>query len=353
MNESTTRESEIRGTAEPLVKESRQTSVDPVDDDGGGAAAARVPDRPSSFSIENDENIQTDPSSRADTVAKEEEEHIKHRRRYYLLIFAFVYTFFFSGAFFGWGPMQLLLEENGSYSSECTEEEQENEEICPSQSASLVRVHVASTVSQFIFPLLGELLDRYGPAFLSYLMGVCGCAGVALLVVAAQVSETDWLLFATFFLIANSTWMVRDVIDSHCRPAHLMNCVGMSSFCCSTVGCLVDGANGHGIPRAHASTCHLHMNSLFDAGLITYLGLWGLAEAFGRSLTTIASLYLVLAVFCFGGAAYSGPWQNRKVKRSCMTPARYWTKWMAQKQKRLQQAPLNMTTMRLTMRRKT
>ena len=46
------------------------------------------------------------------------------------------------------------------------------------------------------------------------------------------------------------------------------------------------------------------MNSLFDAGSITYLGLWGLAEAFGWSLTTIASLYLVLAVFCFGGAAY-------------------------------------------------
>ena len=46
------------------------------------------------------------------------------------------------------------------------------------------------------------------------------------------------------------------------------------------------------------------MNSLFDAGSITYLGLWGLAEAFDWSLTTIVSLYLVLAVFCFGGAAY-------------------------------------------------
>ena len=258
MNESVTRESEVGGTAEPLVKESFQTPVDLVDDDG--LATTSVPDRPSSVSVENDEKIQTDPSSRADTVAKEEEEeHIKRRRRYSLLIFAFLYTFFFSGAFFGWGPMQLLLEENGSYSSECTEEEQENEEICPSQSASLVRVHVASTVSQFISPLLGVLLDRYGPTFLSYLMGVCGCAGVAFLILTAQVPETDWLLFACFLLIANSTWMVREVIVSHfASQARLMNCVGMSSFCCSMVGSLVDGANGHGIPRAHASTCHFH-----------------------------------------------------------------------------------------------
>lgn len=46
------------------------------------------------------------------------------------------------------------------------------------------------------------------------------------------------------------------------------------------------------------------INALFDAGSITYLGLWGLANAFDWSLTVVASLYLVLALFCFGGAAY-------------------------------------------------
>ena len=135
------------------------------------------------------------------------DERIKRRRRYYLLVFAFLCIFFFSGAFFGWGPMQLLLEENGSYSSKCTDEEQTNQEICPSQSAALVRIHFAGTVSQFISPLLGAVVDRYGPAFLSYLMGICGCVGVALLIVAAQ-SDADWLLFAAFLAIANSTWMV-------------------------------------------------------------------------------------------------------------------------------------------------
>lgn len=46
------------------------------------------------------------------------------------------------------------------------------------------------------------------------------------------------------------------------------------------------------------------INSLFDAGSITYLGLWVLAKSFGWSLTAVASLYLGMAVVVFGGAAY-------------------------------------------------
>ena len=138
---------------------------------------------------------------------EEKEDRIKQRRRNCLLLFASLYTFFFSGAYFGWGPMQLLLEENGSCASKCTLDEQEKGEICPSQSAALVRIHFVGTMSQFVSPILGELVDRYGPAVLSYLMGTCGCVGVALLIVAAQ-SEIDWLLFAAFLTIANSTWMV-------------------------------------------------------------------------------------------------------------------------------------------------
>ena len=46
------------------------------------------------------------------------------------------------------------------------------------------------------------------------------------------------------------------------------------------------------------------MNSLFDAGSITYLGLWGLAQAFDWSLTGVACFYFGLALISFGGAAY-------------------------------------------------
>jgi hypothetical protein len=46
------------------------------------------------------------------------------------------------------------------------------------------------------------------------------------------------------------------------------------------------------------------INSLFDAGSITYLGLWGLAQAFNWTITIVSSLYLGLAVVCYGGMAY-------------------------------------------------
>lgn len=46
------------------------------------------------------------------------------------------------------------------------------------------------------------------------------------------------------------------------------------------------------------------MNSMFDAGSITYLGLRGLAQAFEWSLTGVVSLYLGMAIVLFGGTAY-------------------------------------------------
>lgn len=134
----------------------------------------------------------------------------KKRQRYILLFFAYAYTFLFAGAFFGWGPMQLLLEQNGSFSSKCTAAEQQEGIICNAQSAALVQVHFTAILSQFVSPFLGELVDRYGPAFLSYCMAACGCTGAALLVVAAVVDGADWILYAAFVAIAFATWMVRD-----------------------------------------------------------------------------------------------------------------------------------------------
>ena len=174
---------------------------------------------PASGLAVNEELVSQHESSEENNVTKAElasdvdlasGEHVKRRRRYGLLVFAYLYTFFFSGAFFGYGPMQLLLEENGSFASKCTAEEQQREEVCPSQSAALVRIHFAATMSQFVSPFLGELLDRYGPAFLSYLMGTCGCLGVMLLILAARSPDKEWILFVAFLAIANSCWMVSE-----------------------------------------------------------------------------------------------------------------------------------------------
>ena len=55
--------------------------------------------------------------------------------------------------------------------------------------------------------------------------------------------------------------------------------------------------------RARARVIFI-INAMFDAGSITYLGLRGLAQAFDWSLTVVACFYLVMALICFGGAAY-------------------------------------------------
>ena len=47
------------------------------------------------------------------------------------------------------------------------------------------------------------------------------------------------------------------------------------------------------------------LNALYDAGSITYLGLWKIKEWGDFSLTTIAASYLVAASVTFGGAVYA------------------------------------------------
>jgi hypothetical protein len=46
------------------------------------------------------------------------------------------------------------------------------------------------------------------------------------------------------------------------------------------------------------------LNALFEAGSVTYLGVWGIGEWTGASVTVLISGYLVLAVLVFGGALY-------------------------------------------------
>ncbi len=67
---------------------------------------------------------------------------ITHR---FLFGFSALYILLFGGAFWGWGPMQLMLQEHGSYTSLCDEgvdmtNALSTEEPCPAQSARLLNV---------------------------------------------------------------------------------------------------------------------------------------------------------------------------------------------------------------------
>jgi hypothetical protein len=58
-----------------------------------------------------------------------------------LLIFSLLYIPLFAGAFFGFGPMQIMLEESGAYASLCNDKDNsatQTQEVCPAQTAQLL-----------------------------------------------------------------------------------------------------------------------------------------------------------------------------------------------------------------------
>jgi hypothetical protein len=58
-----------------------------------------------------------------------------------LLVFSLLYIPLFAGAFFGFGPMQIMLEESGAYASLCVDDTDDSTptgEVCPAQTAQLL-----------------------------------------------------------------------------------------------------------------------------------------------------------------------------------------------------------------------
>ena len=201
-------------------------------------------------------------------------EKLQASRRVGLVLCSALYTFFVIGAFFGWGPMQLLLENNGSFSSRCTAEERERGEICPSQSSALVNVQFYAQVSQLTSPLLGQFVDHYGAKALAYFMTACVWVGLALFVVATK--SIDELLYPAYVLIAQATWMGA-ILNLH-------------------AGMMFQGQT--------RSRVIFSLNSVFDAACVTYLGLWAISQKSGANLTQVIGGYLGLSVLLFGAGCY-------------------------------------------------
>ena len=124
------------------------------------------------------------------------------RSQQVLLVFASISTFGYAGAYYGWGPMQLLLEENGNFNSQC---ERDNE-VCEEQTAALLNVRFVSQLTILLSPLLGELSDRKGARFAVYLMAFLAIVGLVLLTIAVQSTKwdsvnLDWLLYVSFICL--------------------------------------------------------------------------------------------------------------------------------------------------------
>mmetsp|Transcript_22493 Transcript_22493/g.62435 ORF Transcript_22493/g.62435 Transcript_22493/m.62435 type:complete len:557 (+) Transcript_22493:133-1803(+) len=209
-------------------------------------------------------------------------ERRQSRRRHGLFVFACLYTFLFIGAFYGWGPMQLMLEENGTFSSKCDgydfDENDSSDDICPAQSSALVNVHFYANMMQMASPLFGLLLDRYGPVFTAYLMAIIGWIGLTLLILAT--SYSDVMLYPAFQLMGLSTFL----------GAMLMIHTGMVF------------AEGNRMRQRVIIT----LNAMFDAGSITWLGLWAIDKGTSGSFTlsNLLTMYLVCSVLIFGTGLY-------------------------------------------------
>jgi hypothetical protein len=202
-------------------------------------------------------------------------DKLQERRRLGLMIFTSLNTFFLVGALLGWGPMQLLLEQNGNFSTKCSVEEQESGIICTDQTNALVNVQFYALMSQITSPLLGELVDRFGATFLCYCMTCLNWLGLFFLIAAAKY-VIDPLVYAAFQFMAFSTWM----------------------------GGLMTVQTGLVFAGRTRSRVIYVLNALFDAGSITYLGLWAIGENSYLSLAQIIGSYFAFSVIISGGSCY-------------------------------------------------
>jgi hypothetical protein len=229
-------------------------------------------------------------------LLSQEEIRREKRQRTKLIFFASCSIFLFAGSFYGWGPMQLLLEDNGNFGAECSNEVKNsdiNEAVCPEQTAALLNCRFVSQLTVLTGPLLGYMSDRFGGATLTYFMGISILSGLSLLMVAVEFPGTMWdsILYVAFILLG----------------------FGSTAGGLLTVetGLLFRERDGGATSKAQSRVISL-LNALFDAGAMTYLGLWGLEKVTSKShdelsngnLIAILGAYLIVAAFCLGYYAW-------------------------------------------------
>jgi hypothetical protein len=180
-----------------------------------------------------------------------------------LVVFTALYTTFLAGAFFGWGPMQLMLEDAGAFTFKCDGEE---ELPCDDQTLSLLSVQLIASLMPFGLPIFGHILDCYGALRLMQILATASCLGI----------NVDQLYYPAYSLIG-------------------------IMFVATSIIIVQTGLVFRGVAQRRVISL---LNGLVDAGSITYLLLYIIAEATDASLFAIATGYLGFAFICFGGALY-------------------------------------------------
>jgi hypothetical protein len=195
------------------------------------------------------------------------------RKRVLLFVLTCFFTTFYGGAFFGWGPMQLMLEDNGAFSSKCGSSDP-FEEVCDAQTSSLLTVQMVAQLTLIFSPLLGQVGDKCGAAAVMHFLTFSGWTGIALLMVASAL-EIDGMLYPAQILIG---------------------CMAVATTILTVqTGILFMEPGRRRVISA--------LNALYDAAALTYLILWYIQKAVDASLAAMLAGYLVLAGFVLGGAS--------------------------------------------------
>ena len=197
----------------------------------------------------------------------------KHRLG--LVIINIVTSFFFVGATLGWGPMQLLLEDNGAFASQCTEEEQKLEVVCPEQTSMLMSIGLMVPAVRIFSPVLGVLVDHVGAPEFAYCQAAFAVVGLSFVKLATSF-DIDIFLFIGFFLAAVHAWM----------------------------GSLLVVQLGLYFERHTITRVIFIVSSFFDAGAITTILLWGVQQWTGASTNSIIAVYLACAIVVYTISVY-------------------------------------------------
>lgn len=214
-----------------------------------------------------------------DSVVALDEQQVKKankteaRNRWMLVFFSALYVTFIAGAFFGYGPLQLMLEAQGLFEDECQEGE---ETPCPEQTSRLLQSHFVAQLTLMFTPISGAIADRYSATTLMIFVAFFGVLGLILLIITSSLGTVDNLFYVGDF------------------------CLGLMTTS-STVMTVQTGLVFTKIVRQRVISA---LNTLFDAGALTYLALWGIEQALDCGVTAMIYGYLAVAAFCCGGAIY-------------------------------------------------
>jgi Major Facilitator Superfamily. len=187
----------------------------------------------------------------------------------------------YAGAFFTFGPMQLLLEQDGAFSSRCgstvNNNQEDQETVCNEQSSSLLTVHfVATVLLNILTPVAGYISDHFGPFALTLALTLCGCTGI-ILIILASAARLDFLLYPGFILIGFIPMFGTVLIQETAK--------------------IFDGESSR---RRIISL----LNALFDGGGFVYTSLWAISKATGASFDVVMTGYLALAVVLFASILF-------------------------------------------------